>query len=233
MIYSKEQIYECIFIKRINRFVATVILDGKEIDVHVKNTGRCRELLITGVRGYLLKSDNLSRKYAYDLIAVYKGDLLVNIDSQVPNTVVYNFLKSGQLFSNITNIKREVTFKNSRFDIYFERQLDDGSIEKAFMEVKGVTLFEGDRALFPDAPTTRGAKHLHELILAKEEGYEAYVFFLIQGEGLKTFESNKERDKNFSDALEKAYKMGVEVLCYNSNVLPDNIIVKDKMKFLV
>ncbi len=233
MIYDKEQIFECVFLKRLNRFVATVILDGKEIDVHVKNTGRCRELLISGVKGYLLKSDNLNRKYAYDLIAVYKGDLLVNIDSQVPNTVVYNFLKSGKLFPNIISIKKEVTFKSSRFDIYFERYLEDGSIEKAFMEVKGVTLFDGDRALFPDAPTTRGAKHLNELVVAKEEGYGAYVFFLIQGEGLKTFESNKERDENFAKALENAYNMGVEVHCYNSKVEPCNITVKDKMKFLV
>ncbi len=118
--YNKDDVYECIFLERLNRFVARVVLDGEEILVHVKNTGRCRELLIEGRTGYLVKSHNESRKYRYDLVAIYKDDLLVNIDSQLPNKVVYDYIKSGNIFENIIEIKREVTYKNSRFDIYVE-----------------------------------------------------------------------------------------------------------------
>ncbi len=218
MIYNENKIYECTFIKRQNRFVATVVLDGKEIDVHVKNTGRCKELLISGSRGYLLKSDNLKRKYAYDLISIYKGDELVNFDSQIPNAVVAAYIASGKLFTNVTKVLREVKYNNSRFDIYVERVNEKNEQEKIFVEVKGVTLFENEQASFPDAPTTRGAKHLYELIDAKENGYKSYVFFLIQSANVRKFKPNAEIDPNFAKAMQIAVDSGVNVLCYNSLV---------------
>ncbi len=231
MIYNKDDIYECIFLERLNRFVARVVLDGEEILVHIKNTGRCKELLIEGRTGYLVKSHNESRKYKYDLVAVYKDDLLVNIDSQLPNQVVYEYIKAENIFKNIVTIKREVTYKNSRFDIYLEYMNDKNELEKAFMEVKGVTLFEGEQAKFPDAPTDRGAKHLLELVDARENGYKAFVFFLVQAEGIKYFSGHRERDEKFCKALDTAYDSGVEVLCYNSKVTMDNVVIKEKVEF--
>lgn len=232
-IYETKDIYECIFLERLNRFVARVILveSGEEILVHVKNTGRCKELLIEGRKGYLLKSHNENRKYKYDLISIYKENLLINIDSQIPNKVVFDFINNGLLVDNITKLKKEVTFENSRFDIYFERLNEQNELEKVFMEVKGVTLFDGDLAKFPDAPTERGTKHLLELVKAKEEGYRAYVFFLIQGEGIKRFRGNFERDENFCNALKYAKEMGVEILCFNCEISKDNIKIKEKVIF--
>ncbi len=232
MIYNKEDIYECIFLERLNRFVARVVLDGEEILVHVKNTGRCKELLIEGRTGYLVKSHNLSRKYQYDLVAIYKDDLLVNIDSQLPNQVVYNYLKAENIFKNIVTIKREVTYKNSRFDIYLEYMNEKNELEKVFIEVKGVTLFEGDLAKFPDAPTDRGAKHLLELVDARENGYKAFVFFLIQAEGIKYFKGNRDRDEKFCEALVLANDRGVEVLCYSSVVTTTDVMIKEKVEFI-
>ncbi len=231
MIYNKDDVYECIFLERLNRFVARVILDNEEILVHVKNTGRCKELLIEGRTGYLVKSHNENRKYKYDLVAIYKDDLLVNIDSQLPNKVVYDYLKAGNIFKNLVTIKREVTYKNSRFDIYLEYMNEKSELEKAFIEVKGVTLFEGDFAKFPDAPTERGAKHLLELVDARENGYKAFVFFLIQAEGIKFFSGNSERDPKFCVALNTAYDSGVEVLCYNSKVTTTDVVIKEKVEF--
>ncbi len=231
MIYNKDDVYECIFLERLNRFVARVVFDGVEILVHVKNTGRCKELLIEGRTGYLVKSHNESRKYQYDLVAIYKEELLVNIDSQLPNKVVYDYLKSENIFKNIVNIKREVTYKNSRFDIYLEYMNDKNELEKAFIEVKGVTLFDGEFAKFPDAPTDRGAKHLLELVDARKNGYKAFVFFLIQAEGIKYFSGNHERDEKFCDALRIAYEEGVEVLCYNSKVTTTDVELKEKVEF--
>lgn len=223
--YDKNDIYECIFVKRLNRFVARVVLDGIEIDVHVKNTGRCKELLITGSKGYLYKSSNQKRKYAYDLIAIYKDDLLVNFDSQLPNEVVADYIMSGRLFSNVTKVKREVKYNNSRFDIYVERLDDKDQIEKIFVEVKGVTLFEAEHASFPDAPTERGTKHLTELISCVGEGYKAYVFFLVQTEQVKTFSPNQEIDPKFASTLQAAANNNVGILCYNSLVTPNQVKV--------
>ncbi len=231
MIYNEEDIYECIFLERLNRFVARVVLDGNEVLVHVKNTGRCKELLIEGRVGYLVKSHNKERKYQYDLVAIYKDDILVNIDSQLPNKVVYNYIKDGNLFDNIENIKREVTYKNSRFDIYVE-YMKNNKLEKAFIEVKGVTLFEGEYAKFPDAPTDRGAKHLYELVDAKGSGYKAYAVFLIQAEGVKYFSGNVERDEKFCKALSEAYDNGVEILCFNTTVTKANVIINEKVEFI-
>ncbi len=232
MIYNEEDVYKCIFLERLNRFVARVLLNGEEILVHVKNTGRCKELLIEGREGYLLKSHNLNRKYIYDLVAIYKNDLLINIDSQLPNKVVFNFIKEGNIFENVINIKKEVTYKNSRFDIYVEYKNKNDEIEKAFIEVKGVTLFDGDYAKFPDAPTERGSKHLIELIDASKNGYKSYVFFLVKAEGIKYFSGNKENDKKFCNTLNEAYNNNVEVLCYNSKVTPTDVTIVDKVKFI-
>ncbi len=232
MIYEKEKIFECIFIERKNRFVATVLLDNEEIDVHVKNTGRCKELLIKGRTGIVVKSDNEARKYAYDLVAIYKEDKLVNIDSQIPNKVVYDFLKDETIFKNIQLIKREVTYKKSRFDIYIESINEFGETEKIFVEVKGVTLFDNVTARFPDAPTQRGAKHLNELVDAIENGYKCYVFFLVQAEGIKKFTGNIDTDMEFCEALNNAVDNGVGVLCYNSVIMKDDIIIKDKVEYI-
>lgn len=231
-IYNIKDVYECVFLERINRFVARVKLNGEEIQVHVKNTGRCKELLINGRKGYLVKSHNEKRKYMYDLVAIDKNGLLVNIDSQLPNKVVFDYLNEENIFRNIIEIKREVTYKNSRFDIYIKHINDDNVEEEVFVEVKGVTLFKGDLALFPDAPTDRGAKHLNELVDAKENGYRACVFFLIQAEGLKKFKGNIERDIKFCNALENAFNNGVEVFCYDSKVKPEDVTINSKLEFL-
>ncbi len=233
MVYNEEFIVECIFVERINRFVARVLVNGEETLVHVKNTGRCKELLIEGSIGYLEKSQNDKRKYMYDLIAIYKGDLLVNIDSQIPNKVVFDYINAGGLFKNVQFLKREVTYKNSRFDLYVEYINDDEQLKKAFIEVKGVTLFDGENAMFPDAPTTRGAKHLDELVDALENGYESYVFFLVQAKGIKSFTGNLERDKNFCDALSNANKKGVQVFCFNSNVTSSDISINEPVKVYI
>ncbi len=233
MLYNEELVFECIFLERLNRFVAKVLLDGEEILVHVKNTGRCKELFVEGRVAYIEKSLNLNRKYMYDLIAIYKDELLINIDSQIPNKVVYNFINEGNMFNNVTLLKREVTYKNSRFDLYVEYVNDDDVLKKAFIEVKGVTLFDEDLARFPDAPTTRGAKHLDELVDAMENGYEAYVFFLAQAQGIKMFKGNIETDENFCLSLANAFNKGVTVLCYNSNVTYNDIEVNEKVQVII
>lgn len=231
--YNEDSVFECIFKKRLNRFVATVILDGAEIDVHVNNTGRCIELLNPGSIGYLVKSDNQKRKYQYDLVAIYKGDELVNFDSQIPNAVVTDYIMSGKLFTNVTKVQREVKFNNSRFDVYVERLNDQGQEEQIFVEVKGVTLYNNKVASFPDALTTRGTKHLEELIEAKKAGYKSYVLFLVQTENVQQFKANAEIDPNFAETLKKAVNNGVEVLCYNSIVTKSNIAIKEKVEVLV
>jgi len=168
------------FDKRVNRFIAEVFIDGIKKRVHVKNTGRCKELLLPGVDLLLEYSDSPNRKTKYSLIAVNKNGNWVNIDSQAPNAVAYEALKSGKIarFKEIDLLRREVTYGNSRFDIYFER-----GKEKGFIEVKGVTLEEDGIAMFPDAPTTRGTKHVLELIKAIDEGYTAAILFIIQTKG--------------------------------------------------
>lgn len=231
--YEINMIYECTFVKRLNRFVATVILDGEEIDVHVKNTGRCKELLIEGSTGYLVKSENPKRKYGYDLIAIYKGENLVNFDSQLPNAVVADFIMSGKLFSNVTKVQREVTYNKSRFDVYVERKNNEGKIEKIFVEVKGVTLYNEQVASFPDAPTERGRKHLEELAEALSDGYKTYVFFLVQTDAVNKFTPARDIDPKFADSLKFASEKGVGVICFNTTVTPSQVVVKDKVEVLI
>lgn len=213
------------FISRPNRFIAMVEIDGVIETVHVKNTGRCKELLVDNATVYLSVSDNPARKTNYDLIAVEKstdkGILLINMDSQIPNDVAVEWLSRSSLFSEKAIIKREVFYGKSRFDIYVE----DGD-RKAFIEVKGVTLENSGIASFPDAPTERGIKHLNELSEAISDGFEAYVLFIIQMKGVDLFEPNRERHPQFADALVNASTRGVKVLAVDC-VVTENSIIAD------
>lgn len=200
--------------------MATVLLYNEPIRVHVKNTGRCRELLRPGAVVYLVKSDNSSRKYSYDLVAVEKGDLMVNMDSQAPNLVFYEFLQSGAFLDGVTYIKPEYTFGTSRVDFYFER-----AGERHLVEVKGVTLEENGRCRFPDAPTQRGAKHLRELAQAVQEGYRAWICFVVQMPGMVMLEPNLKTDPEFTRALQDAARSGVEVRAFGCEVSPDSLSI--------
>ncbi len=208
-----ENIAEGIFRKRLNRFVALVEIDGGIEICHVKNTGRCKELLIPGAKVILEIARNPARKTAYDLIQVWKGNRLINMDSQAPNKVVYELLQQGRLFPEPIIIKPETTFLHSRFDFYVET-----TDKKIFIEVKGVTLEEDGVARFPDAPTERGIKHLLELKESLQHGYEAYVIFVIQMKGISCFEPNRETHPAFAEALMDASKAGVQVLALDCKV---------------
>lgn len=214
------------FIKRPNRFIAEVSIGGKTEVVHVKNTGRCRELLVDNATVYLEKSSNPLRKTKYDLVGVEKntdkGSILINMDSQVPNQIAFEWLPKSGLFSKKAKIRREVTFGNSRFDLYVE----DGE-RKAFIEVKGVTLENDGIAMFPDAPTERGVKHLNELVSCLEEGYEAYILFVVQMKGVKLFKPNDITHSAFGDALRDADKSGVNVLAYDCIVTEESIEIRN------
>jgi len=223
-----QKVVEGIFIERPNRFIARVMLPEGEVIAHVKNTGRCRELLIPGVRVYLEDhGENTLRKTRYSLISVWKKDMLINMDSQVPNAVAADALKRGLIteLPETDLIKREKTFGDSRFDIYYE-----SGQRRGFLEVKGVTLEEDGVARFPDAPTVRGTKHIMELIKAKEEGYEASILFLVQMEGPKYFEPNKSMDPGFADAVKLAKSRGVRVLAYDSIVTSNTIYIGKSLK---
>ncbi len=217
-----KNIVEGEFVSRPNRFIAKVIVNGIEETVHVKNTGRCKELLIEGARVYLEISSNPNRKTKYDLIAVEKltdnGILLINMDSQIPNDVAGEYLKSSGLFSNKAIFKREVTYSKSRFDYYIE----DGE-RKVFVEVKGVTLEDNGVVSFPDAPTERGIKHIEGLIKAKKDGYDAYILFVIQMTPVKIFKPNDITHKAFGDALRRVKASGVEILAVDCKIGKDYI----------
>ncbi|MGL5439608.1 MAG: DNA/RNA nuclease SfsA [Filifactoraceae bacterium] len=217
-----NNIVEGKFISRPNRFIANVLIDGKEEIVHVKNTGRCKELLLPNSKIFLEDCQSPTRKTRYDLISVYKRDRLINMDSQVPNDVVEELLKTKNFLPDIHHIKREQFFGNSRFDFYVEYQ-----DKKAYMEVKGVTLETDNIAMFPDAPTQRGTKHLRELVQAKNLGYEAYVIFVIQMEGIEYFTPNKAQDLQFSQALVEAKSQGVNILAIDCTVTSNTIAAKN------
>lgn len=207
------------FLLRRNRFVAEVEIDGEVVDCHVKNTGRCRELFLSGVKVVLQESDNPNRKTKYDLIAVYKNGQLINVDSQVTNTVVEEWVKESGYFQNLKLVKREVTYGKSRFDLYVEY----GEDKRAFIEVKGVTLEENGVARFPDAPTLRGVKHVEELITCMQDGYEAYLFFVVQMKCIKHVEPNWKMHPEFGHALQKAADAGVHLLAYDCLMTEDSI----------
>ncbi len=207
------------FIDRPNRFIANVLIDNNIEVCHVKNTGRCKELLVKGSTVYLQKSDNPNRKTKYDLIAVQKGDRLINMDSQIVNYVALEFIPN--LFDNIKFIKPEYKYGNSRFDIYVETDTD-----KIFIEVKGVTLENDGVVSFPDAPTERGVKHLKELQKAVTEGYRAYVLFVVQMSDVKYFEPNSKTHPEFANEFKKAKENGVVPLAFNCAVTPDSIEIR-------
>lgn len=212
------------FIKRLNRFVCEVELEGEKVLCHVKNTGRCRELLKEGATVYLQKSDNPDRKYKYSLITVRKGERLVNMDSQAPNKAVHEWLKAEKLFKNITYLKPESTYGKSRFDFYFEYEG-----KKAYMEVKGVTLENDGIVSFPDAPTERGVKHINELCECVKQGYEAYIMFVVQMKDVLYFTPNAENDPAFAKAIRKAENKGVKVLCYDCEITENEMKLKDEV----
>lgn len=223
-----KNITEGRFVNRPNRFIAKVIVEDTEHTVHVKNTGRCRELLVPGAKVFLEKSDNSQRKTQYDLISVYKGGILVNMDSQAPNKAVYEWLCGGGFLKSPELIKPEAAFGSSRLDFYIENKN-----EKAFVEVKGVTLEADGTAKFPDAPTERGRKHLGELIKARQQGYRAAAVFVIQMKGCKCFMPNTERDPDFSKELKRAYENGVEIIAVDCNVTPDSMNIDERIEVLL
>ncbi len=218
----------CRFLERPNRFLARVEMEGQEVLCHVKNTGRCRELLNPGAVVYLQKSDNPNRKTGYDLIAVEKGEMLINMDSQIPNYVAAEWLRKGSLFPEGANIQMEKRYGNSRFDIYAE-----AGERKAFLEVKGVTLEVEGQARFPDAPTERGVKHVRELMGCVQEGYEAYLLFVIQMTGIQSFAPNWDKHPAFCRALQEAARAGVQILAYDCQVRPDDIVLDQPVPVLL
>jgi sugar fermentation stimulation protein A len=212
------QVREATFLERPNRFVARVLLDGETIVCHVKNTGRCRELLVPGAAVYLEKGAGPGRKTAWDLIAVRKGERLVNMDAQAPNRV---FAEWASAFDpTCTAVRPEYRIGQSRLDF----RLDTPS-GPHFVEVKGVTLEENGHTRFPDAPTERGVKHLHELIRLAEEGCCATAFFVIQMEGVRDFAPNDETHPAFGEALRLAARRGVGIAAYSCRVTPESIAI--------
>jgi A/G-specific adenine glycosylase/sugar fermentation stimulation protein len=188
--------------------------------VHVKNTGRCAELLVPGATVYVQRAENPERKTQWDLIAVKKGERIINMDSQIPNKVVEEWIRKGNLFANTTLVRPETTYGNSRFDLYIEA---DG--RKIFMEIKGVTLEEQGVVRFPDAPTERGVKHIDELIQATKDGYEAYLFFVVQMKGVKYLAPNRKTHAAFGEAMERAKEAGVHLLAYECEIEKDSIVL--------
>lgn len=213
------------FVSRKNRFIAEIKLDGNIYSCHVKNTGRLKELLVPGAEVFVEETDNKERKTRYSLISVKKGKEVVNIDSQAPNKVFYEWVKNGGFCEGAVLIKPEKTFGNSRFDCYIETEKD-----KIFVEVKGVTLEKNGTALFPDAPTERGVKHLRELCECVREGYKAYIVFVVQMKGVHSFSPNIETHKEFADALAECKEKGVNILCVDCDVTPDTLRISNKIE---
>ncbi len=222
MVYGK--VIPGIFLSRPNRFIAHVLVNGKEEIVHVKNTGRCKELLLPGVTVYLYcVPEDSNRKTRYDLVAVRKGDRLINMDSQAPNAVAEEWLRKTLPGADI---RREVTYGSSRFDF----RIIEGE-RTIFLEVKGVTLEHNDIAMFPDAPTERGLKHLRELISCKEQGYEAAVLFVIKMKGIRAFRPNDHTHPAFGDALREAHAAGVKIIAMDCIVTPDSLTIDSPVAF--
>lgn len=210
------------FIERPNRFVAKVSFGGEEIFCHVKNTGRCRELLRPGADVWLEDSENPNRKYRYSLVSVRKGERMVNMDSQAPNKAVGEWLKNGGLFKDIKLLKPESRYGSSRFDFYCEYE-----DKRAFIEVKGVTLENDNVVSFPDAPTERGARHVGELIECIKDGYEAYIIFVVQMKNVLYFTPNEDQDPVFANVLRKAQQEGVNIIAADCFVSDSEMIIED------
>jgi len=218
MTYTNTQ--KGIFIARPNRFIAHVETAGKIEIAHVKNTGRCKELLIPGAEVILQKSDNPTRKTQYDLIAVWKNQRLINLDSSAPNKVFLEYLKSGQYIGGITHIKQEAAYGDSRFDFYVE-----AGTRKIFIETKGVTLEHGGIVQFPDAPTERGVRHVNELRQCVTEGYEAHVVFIIQMQDVQYFTPATDIHPAFGAALIEAEEAGVKIAAFDCHVSEDRLSI--------
>ena len=213
-----QNIKKAKFISRPNRFIANIEIDGKIQIAHVKNTGRCRELLVPGAEIYVQEFDSDTRKTKFDLITVKKGTRLINMDSQVPNHVFREWVESGNFTDGVTLIRPETFFGDSRFDFYIE-----AGDRKIFIEVKGVTLEENGIVRFPDAPTDRGVKHLRELMGAIDAGYEAQVVFIVQMDGVSHFEPNDKTHQEFGRVLREAAQKGVSVTALYCMITPDSI----------
>ena len=215
-------IKKAVFLSRPNRFIANIEIDGEQHICHVKNTGRCKELLIPGCTIFVKQHSNPKRKTNYSLISVLKGDTLINMDSQVPNKAMHKWLLEGHIFDDAEYIKPEYKYHNSRIDFFIKTK-----DKKILLEVKGVTLEQDGVAMFPDAPTERGVNHIKELIKAKQEGYESYIVFVIQMETSKYFTPNDRTHPEFKDALIKAKNKGVNILAYNCQVTKDSISISN------
>lgn len=211
-----------IFRNRPNRFIALVEAEGAEQMCHVKNTGRCRELLVPGCRVYLEKAANPARKTQYDLIAVDKGGLLINMDAQAPNRVFREWAEAGHFLPDVTAVRPEYTFGASRLDFCVETT---GGV-RHLVEVKGVTLEDGGAVRFPDAPTERGVKHIRELQRAAAMGLDAALFFVIQIEGVRSLSPNDDTHPAFGAALREAAAAGVRVLAYDCHVTPESLTLR-------
>lgn len=223
-----ENILQGKFISRPNRFIAHVEVNGKMEICHVKNTGRCKELLIPGVTVFVQESNNPKRKTKFSLIGVIKEKRIINMDSQVPNKVVHEWIAKGNLFTDVTLIKPETKYNKSRFDFYIETKN-----KRAFVEVKGVTLEDKGIVRFPDAPTERGVKHIRELCDCIKEGYDAYIIFVIQMKNVIHFEPNSETHKEFAEALKAAKKYGVHIIAVDCEVNENSIDIIDYVKVKV
>ncbi len=215
-----------VFSRKLNRFVAEVFIDGQLEKVHIKNTGRLIEVLKPGATVALEPSNNPKRVTRYSIIAAKKEEKWINIDSQVPNSVVYEALKKGKLmqFVGVTDIKREVRYESSRFDLFYYRDKIPG-----FIEVKGVTLEQDGVAMFPDAPTSRGTRHVNTLIQAKDEGFEATILFIVQMGGCHLFTPYKDMDIAFYQMLKEAAVKGVQLLAYDCEVTESTIQLNNQI----
>lgn len=223
-----KNIVKGLFVKRINRFLALVDIDGKIENVHIKNTSRCSEIFIPDTICYLEKNSNPNRKTKYTLISAEKNGILINLDSQIPNKIIFDAIVEGKILSSLKpiDVKREVTYGSSRFDISFYSQ---GENRKYFLEVKGVSLEENGIAAFPGAPTTRGKKHLDELVEATREGYGAIVVFLIQLENANLLIPNYNMDRDFAKALIRAKDNNVLIKAFNSVVTKNSININKEV----
>lgn len=223
-----ENIRQGVFLSRPNRFIAHVETGGGVEVCHVKNTGRCRELLVPGAPVWLTESANPARRTRFDLVAVQKGDRLINMDAAAPNRVFGEVLAAGLLLPSPTLIRPETRFGDSRLDFYVENRSS-----RAFCEVKGVTLERDGVALFPDAPTERGVKHLKELVKCVEAGFSAWAVFIVQMRDVRYFTPNRATHPAFADALRAASDAGVRLLCLDCRVTPDSITARGEVKIVL
>lgn len=225
-----DRIREGIFVTRLNRFVAQVKVDGRDELCHVKNTGRLGELLVPGTRAWVQEHEKTDRKTKFSLIAVEREGICYNIDSQAPNELAGEWLESGKAFSGrtVSQIRKEQKYGNSRFDLMF--QLDG---KKTFMEVKGVTLNQSGTALFPDAPTLRGEKHVRELTECLEQGYGACILFVVKFGTAQQFAPNTERQPEFAEALKSAHQAGVLVMAAKCRVTPEEIRIEKEIPVIL